>query len=123
MLYIDKNYLNVLEVTVTELTTLPLSAVTYLWEFDSHSTKNKSYFILVNTATTLVDQFQFLESATGNTLSEGLYDYSIYEQTSTINLDPTLTTSLVESGLCYVSGTTIPITYIKESGTINFKYA
>ena len=57
------------------------------------------------------------QSLTGNTsgfttnvwLTEGEYYYKIYQQNSAINLNPSLSTDVVDEGMLYVSGTTTDI--------------
>ena len=43
------------------------------------------------------DQFKFIEGTTAS-LSEQIYNYFVYEQTSAVNTNPSLATSLVERG-------------------------
>jgi hypothetical protein len=38
---------------------------------------------------------------------EGQWNYKIYAQTSTTNVDPTLANELIEEGICFVKGTAV----------------
>lgn len=129
MIRINKNSVNSIIATTSEKTTLVNPY--YLFSFQSNADKNTTNFICVDSssATTRYNLFTIID--TGSTsvnltastvnLTEGWYNYTIYEQTSDTNLYITGTTSSVECGLAYVSGSS-QFNYIKDDSTINFKF-
>lgn len=97
---------------------------TYLFNFVNASAEGVvKNFIAIDTQTyaLLVDgarnKFTITEVASGaeNLLTgsvhlapTGQWNYKIYAQSSTTNVDPTLATELVEEGICFVYGTDAP---------------
>jgi hypothetical protein len=98
MLIIQRSGSTPIVVTVTELTTIP--APNYLFEF-IHEQSFKSYFCIltnVSQAISRFDEFVLIDGVDVNFDYNGSYVYNIYQQTSAINLDPTLSQGLVETG-------------------------
>ena len=102
MLRLERNQTSTLIVTVTELKTL--SSPYWLFEFMHEQSFEKVYCILTNisTGTTRYDEFELTDGVDLTFPYDGFYTYKIYEQTSSTNLDPTLTTSLCEEGRAHV---------------------
>lgn len=85
-------------VTVTELTTI--ASPNYLFEF-IHEQSFKSYVCIltnVSIATLRYDEFLLIDGVDVNFDYNGSYVYNIYQQTSSVNLDPTLSQGIVETG-------------------------
>ena len=102
MLRILKDSTSNLIVTVTELTTV--SPVYYLFEFEHEQSFLKYYCILSNIslATERYDEFDIIDGVDVNFDYDGYYTYRIYQQTSSSNLDPTLSDGIVEEGRAHV---------------------
>lgn len=94
-----------LTLTLTEKTTL--SSPIYLFQFRNVTEKVSYYCIMsdISAYKNRYNEFVFTEGTDLPLVGElilgagGQYEYFVYEQTSTTNLDPTLATGLVESGL------------------------
>ena len=113
MIYILKDTTNTIDVTVSNETTL--TGATYLFELVNLERKTKVYFIPENVTTDDKNRFDSFTFSTidldpivltGNTcnihLYIGPYTYTVYDQTSPTNLDPTLSNGVVETGLIWV---------------------
>jgi len=102
MLRLEKNSISTMIVTVTELTTV--TPVHYLFEFEHEQSFLKYYCILPNlsTATSRYDEFVIEDGVDVTFDYDGYYTYRIYQQTSSINLDPDLSSGLVEEGRAHV---------------------
>jgi len=83
--------------TLYELTTIQQNAG-YLFEFESDQTKEKYYTVLTDISTNIsrYNEFNLIENkvqdpVNGQILlgSAGYYNYKVYEQLSSTNLDPT----------------------------------
>ena len=102
---INQNTTNSLTFTLTEKTTL--SSPVYLFQFRNVTEKVSYYCIMADTSLykERYNEFVFTEGTNLPLVGElilgagGQYEYFVYEQISTTNLDPTLSTGLVESGL------------------------
>ena len=102
---INQNTTNSLTFTLTEKTTL--SSPVYLFQFRNVTEKVSYYCIMADTSLykERYNEFVFTEGTDLPLVGElilgagGQYEYFVYEQTSSTNLDPTLATGLVESGL------------------------
>tara|TARA_R110000782_G_scaffold108347_1_gene196887 strand:+ start:166 stop:561 length:396 start_codon:yes stop_codon:yes gene_type:complete len=102
---INQNTVNSLTFTLTEKTTL--SAPIYLFQFRNVTEKVSYYCIMADISLykERYNEFLFTEGTDLPLIGElilgagGQYEYFVYEQLSTTNLDPTLSTGLVESGL------------------------
>ena len=98
MLIIQRNGSSPLIVTVTELTTI--ASPKYLFEF-IHEQSFKSYVCIltnVSIATLRYDEFLLIDGVDLNFDYNGSYVYNIYQQTSSVNLNPTLSQGIVETG-------------------------
>ena len=96
MIVINKNTTTKFVVTLFELS--QLTDPNYLFEFESDQTKTKYYTIIVNNITTnklRYNEFNFIEGTNNPTSGSldlgppGFYNYKVFEQNSTTNLDPT----------------------------------
>ena len=114
MINLNKNSNNIVVLTLTEKSTLLTPY--YLFSFTS-TTKfdNIVNFIATDTSTykSRYNQFNIIESGTtyvnltGGTINlnpNGMWDYTIYEQTSPTNLQISGTTNIVEVGKVIVNG-------------------
>ena len=98
MLIIQRNGSSPLIVTVTELTTI--ASPNYLFEF-IHEQSFKSYVCIltnVSIATLRYDEFLLIDGVDLTFDYNGSYVYNIYQQTSAVILDPTLSQGIVETG-------------------------
>ena len=104
MIKLTKNASNDVTVTLTEKTTV--TNPIYLWEFISDQTKN-SYTVIstdVSTALERYNRFSIVEGTddrlNGKVIlgNAGYYHYIVREQTSTTNLDVSLSGAIVEKG-------------------------
>ena len=112
MIVINKNTLNIVVLTLAETTQLPNAY--YLIEFISTITKESATCLPtdISTHTGRYNSFEIVEREAPNGLfgevylpHEGFYNYKVYAQLSTTNLNPANTLELVETGLAYVVGT------------------
>lgn len=95
MIVINKNTTNNFVATLYELS--QLTDPNYLFEFESNQTKTKYYTIITDVSTNKprYNEFNFVEGSddpTNGSLdlgSPGFYNYKVYEQASSSNLDPT----------------------------------
>jgi len=119
MLRIQKNSTTSLIVTVTELTTV--SPVYYLFEFEHQQSFDKEYCILTNisTNTERYDEFSLVDGVDVTFPYDGYYIYRIYQQTSSVNLDPELSDGLVEEGRAHVFETDSPSNEYNEQIIVN----
>lgn len=112
--------------TLTEKTTI--SDPNYLFEFKDNQTKELIYFIAQDTSSykERFNKFSITEKTNPNNLIgevelvlDGQYAYTVREQASATNLDPTLSGAIVETGKVTVTDTesTVP-TYEPDSKTI-----
>lgn len=105
MIVLNKNTTNRLALTLNELSTIYSTGGTpyYLFEFENSQTKLKTYFnpILIS-ASTRSNVFEIIESNTPNltggtvNLTEGYYEYKIYEQSIQYNLSLNGASALIE---------------------------
>ena len=95
MIVINKNTTNNFVATLYELS--QLTDPNYLFQFESDQTKTKYYTIITDVSTNKprYNEFNFIEGSddpTNGSLdlgSPGFYNYKVYEQASSSNLDPT----------------------------------
>lgn len=121
MIKLIKNTANNVIITVTENVTL--TNPVFLFDLTYNSSSNNSYQFIadnISSATTRYDQFIIQNQISGIT-EQGWFTYKVYEQESTTNMNPLLATSLVEQGLCLVSGST-QLNYVTDSGQTNYNY-
>lgn len=106
-------------VTVTELTTV--TPVYYLFEFEHQQSFEKEYCILTNisTNTERYDEFSLVDGVDVTFPFDGYYIYRIYQQTSSVNLDPELSDGLVEEGRAHVFETDSPSNIYNEQIIVN----
>lgn len=105
MILINKNTENAVVLTLSEKTTL--DPVYYLFEVINDTTNDVKCFLCTDISANKLRYNEFIitenvnEDLLNGTVSlflSGYYKYSIYEQSSSTNLDPTLATNLVEVG-------------------------
>ena len=106
MIKITRGQANVVVITLKEKTTL--TNPKYLFVFKNDQTNVEAKFIAVDTSTypdrynkfTITEKTSSPNPLTGEvTLSlDGFYTYTIYEQTSSTNLNPANATGVVETG-------------------------
>lgn len=102
---INQNTTSDIVLTLTEKTTL--SVPVFLFQFKNIVEKTSYYCIMpdISSYKNRYNEFTFTEGTNLPLSGElilgagGQYEYFVYEQTSTTNLDPTLATGLIESGL------------------------
>jgi hypothetical protein len=104
-----------------------------LFGFENQQTKQLYYCIGTDTSsyTDRYNQFSIIEKVSPTPTSgeirlasEGFYNYTIYEQASSTNLDPDSATGIVETGIAKVFGTArtkythtpSPVTYTAYQG-------
>jgi hypothetical protein len=101
MLQINKAESKSWYLTLTEKTTI--STPTYLFSLTHRLTNTAYNFILTDTSAYVERYNEFpITEGTTVTLDAGEYQYEIYAQTSTTNLDPALANELVEEGIVKV---------------------
>jgi len=102
---INENTTSNLTLTLKEKSTL--STPVYLFQF-RNVTEKVSYYCIMSDTSVYKDRYNEFVFTEGTDLplvgelilgAGGQYEYFVYEQTSATNLDPTLATGLVESGL------------------------
>lgn len=109
--------------TLTEKQTL--TNPNYLFVFENRSTNTEVKFVkLNNTDTSLYkdryNEFSIVVNSYFNTSLNGQYTYTIYEQESTSNLNPT-GLNLLETGIMELSGTTISFTEYETTSTFTIR--
>lgn len=108
MIYLRKGHTDSIVVTLTEKQTL--TAPNYLFYFKQRTSNDVVAFVLLNNADTSAfkdryNQFSINgETHFANELA-GEWEYSIYEQTSSSNIDPANATGLLETGIMRLSDT------------------
>lgn len=129
MQIINKGQANNLVFTLFELTTI--SNPTYLLEVENKQTKSKAYCILTNELTleiTRYNEFVVTETTSPNpllseiSLSEGDHLYTVYEQASTTNLDPTGLTAVEQMELQVKDSSANTNTAYEGASTTNTVY-
>lgn len=131
MVKITQTTTNTVIVTLTEKVTI--SNPYFLFKFENQQTKQLYYCISADTSsyTDRYNQFSIIEKVNPTLTageirlaSEGFYNYTIYEQVSSSNLDPANATGIVEKGIAKVFGvartkythTPSPTTYTAYQG-------
>lgn len=102
MIHFTKNSSSEIVLTLKEKQTL--TNPNYLFWFKSRGTNQEVKFVVLNAGDTSTFKDRFNEFTIDvndyfENSPEGDWEYRIYEQTSTSNLDPTLATSLLETGI------------------------
>lgn len=108
MLRIERNQASTLIVTVSELTTI--ASPNYLFQFIEEQSGDEVFCILTNISTGIprYDEFIVTDGVDVTFPYNGFYTYKIYQQTSSVNLDPDLSQGLVEEGRAHVYETDSP---------------
>lgn len=98
MLQIKRNQTNEIIITATELTTIENAF--YLFEFINDQNGEKFYSVLdKNTSSTCrFDSFTLIEPTDINFGLDNFFTYNVYQQDNDTNLDPELSSGLVETG-------------------------
>jgi hypothetical protein len=111
----------ILTLTEKQLLTSP----NYLFIFENRSTNTDIKFVRLNNTDISAykeryNEFTIVVNSFFNTALNGQYSYSIYEQTSTSNLNPT-GLNLLESGIMELEGTTISFTEYETTSTFTIR--
>ena len=103
MINLKKQNDNTFVVTLTEKTTVVNP--TYLFSFENVTTNESYEFILIDSSQfpDRYNSFDILVSDLSS-MDLGQYDYTIYAQTSTINLNPAYADEIVETGIMKLTG-------------------
>lgn len=130
MIKINKASANIVVLTLKEKTTL--TNPKYLFVFKNDQTNVESKFIAADTSsyTDRYNKFTITEKATNPnnligevTLSlDGFYTYTIYEQTSSTNLNPANATGVVETGKVQVFATIVADHTYSADSNITYIY-
>ena len=111
----------ILTLTEKQLLTSP----NYLFVFENRSTNTDIKFVKLNNTDISAykgryNEFSIVVNTFFNTALNGQYTYTIYEQASTSNLNPT-GLNLLESGIMELSGTTISFTEYETTSTFTIR--
>jgi hypothetical protein len=111
----------ILTLTEKQLLTSP----NYLFIFENRSTNTEIKFVRLNNTDISAykeryNEFSIVVNSFFNTSLNGQYSYTIYEQTSTTNTDPT-GLNLLESGIMELTGTTISFTEYETTSTFTIR--
>jgi hypothetical protein len=111
----------ILTLTEKQLLTSP----NYLFIFENRSTNTDIKFVRLNNTDISAykeryNEFSIVVNSFFNTALNGQYTYTIYEQTSTSNLNPT-GLNLLESGIMELEGTTIAFTEYETTSTFTIR--
>jgi hypothetical protein len=111
----------ILTLTEKQLLTSP----NYLFIFENRSTNTDIKFVKLNNTDISAYKERYNEltivvNTYFNTALNGQYTYTIYEQTSTTNTDPT-GLNLLESGIMELEGTTISFTEYETTSTFTIR--
>lgn len=125
---LNKSSSNTITPTLFEKTTL--SPVYYLFEFQNSQTKSLSYCIPTELSNELLryNKFTITDTASPNplngevNLSRGTYYYTVYEQSSSTNLDPTGLNAVESDGICRVYDTVVVNTEYPVATVTNTQY-
>lgn len=104
MIHLNNSTSTTFAVTLQEKTTL--TNPVYLFHF-KNDTSNSNYYVIISDTSTQKQRFNLFtftegvnDALNGSLIlgKSGYYDYFIYEQSSSTNLDPNNSTGLVEQG-------------------------
>jgi hypothetical protein len=109
--------------TLTEKQTL--TSPNYLFIFENRSTNTDIKFVKLNNTDISAykeryNEFSIVVNSYFNTALNGQYTYSVYEQTSPSNLNPT-GLNLLETGIMELEGTTISFTEYETTSTFTIR--
>lgn len=102
MIHFTKSSTSTIVLTLTEKQTL--TTPNYLFWFKSRGTNQEVKFVVLNAADLSphkdrYNEFDILVNTNFGSSPEGDWEYKIYEQASTTNLNPALATTLLERGI------------------------
>lgn len=102
-----------------------LTSPNYLFIFENRSTNTEIKFVMLNNTDISAykeryNEFTIVVNSFFNTALNGQYTYTIYEQTSTTNTNPT-DLNLLESGIMELEGTTISFTEYETTSTFTIR--
>lgn len=123
MIQLTKGQTQNIILTLTEKQTL--TNPNYLFVFENRSTNTEVKFVKLNNTDISAykeryNEFSIVVNSYFNTSLNGQYSYSVYEQTSTSNLNPT-GLNLLETGIMELSGTTISFTEYETTSTFTIR--
>ncbi len=123
MIRLTKGQTQNIILTLTEKQTL--TSPNYLFIFENRSTNTDIKFVKLNNTDISpykerYNEFSIVVNSYFNTALNGQYTYTIYEQTSTTNTNPT-GLNLLESGIMELSGTTISFTEYETTSTFTIR--
>jgi hypothetical protein len=111
--------------TLTEKTTIPLSAVTYVLELTNKQSNTETYLLLSGDTSTNIQRYNYFPiDITTQNLNSGTYNYKVYQTTgNTIIVSALTSNDVVESGLSTIigSGTTQTPVYTLTSTEFIFE--
>jgi hypothetical protein len=101
MLHLTKGNTDIIVVTLTEKCTI--NAPNYLWVCTSRTTNEVVKFIFlfasdITSASIRYNKFLFNTNSKFANSTNGEWSYTVYQQASTTNLDPTLAAGIIETG-------------------------
>ena len=102
-----------------------LTSPNYLFIFENRSTNTDIKFVRLNNTDISAykeryNEFTIVVNNLFNTALNGQYTYTIYEQTSTTNTNPT-GLNLLETGIMELEGTTISFTEYETTSTFTIR--
>ncbi len=123
MIRLTKGQTQNIILTLTEKQTL--TSPNYLFIFENRSTNTDIKFVRLNNTDISeykerYNEFTIVVNSFFNTALNGQYTYTIYEQTSTTNTNPT-GLNLLESGIMELEGTTISFTEYETTSTFTIR--
>jgi hypothetical protein len=123
MIQLTKGQTQNIILTLTEKQTL--TNPNYLFVFENRSTNTDVKFVRLNNTDISAykeryNEFSIVVNSHFNTSLNGQYTYSVYEQASTSNLNPT-GLNLLETGIMELSGTTISFTEYETTSTFTIR--
>jgi hypothetical protein len=110
MIHLKKGETSRIILTLSEMATL--NSPNYLFVFQSRTSNDQVKFVILNSAdlSDFKDRFNAFNIVVNNHFEDmnvGGWSYKVYEQVSTTNLDPTLSTGILETGQMTLSEATI----------------
>lgn len=123
MIQLTKGQTQNIILTLTEKQTL--TSPNYLFVFENRSTNTDVKFVKLNNTDISqykerYNEFSIVVNSYFNTSLNGQYTYTVYEQSSPSNLDPT-GLNLLETGIMELEGTTISFTEYETTSTFTIR--
>ena len=123
MIRLTKGQTQNIILTLTEKQTL--TSPNYLFVFENRSTNTDIKFVRLNNADISAykeryNEFSIVVNSFFNTALNGQYTYSVYEQASPSNTNPT-GLNLLETGIMELEGTTISFTEYETTSTFTIR--